>query len=188
MLCVCVRVVCACVLCACCVCMRVCVCVRVRACCVCMCVVCVLCVHACVVCVRACVCVCACVVCVRVHVCVCVRVCVRACVVCVRVCKPNTVLFGVRRMFPAVSFMKTAENVITASASSLAITMEVTGGPTHIHMHTHTHTHTPHLPTTSPCSLILADQLHTLLRCPGTIRSAVHACMVTLQYVCVRVT
>ena len=98
----------------------------------------------------ACVCVCVRVLCMRVCVCVCACVCMRVCVcvrvrvhACVCVCKPNTVLFGVRRMFPAVSFMKTAENVITASASSLAITMEVTGGPTHIHTHAHTHTHTP---------------------------------------------
>ena len=114
--------------------MSVCVCVRVHV--VCVCVVCMWCVRACAcgVCVRV---VCVCVVCVRV-VCVCV-VCVRmwcvhacACGVCVCV-HSSTVLFDVCRMFPGVSFMKTADNAITASGSSLAITMEVIRGPAHTH-------------------------------------------------------
>ena len=45
-------------------------------------------------------------------------------------------------MFPAVSFTKTADNVIKANGSSLAITVEVIGGPAHTHTHKHTHTHT----------------------------------------------
>ena len=45
--------------------------------------------------------------------------------VCVCMC-PNTLLFGFCRMFPDVTFLKTADNVLSVSDSSLAIAVEVT--------------------------------------------------------------